>query len=138
MPLKKKQFSGEEIAIYAKPYIMKYGGIYFTAVVMAIGVFSLTTASPVTGFPITIPELTVVEWGFMVFLGVVGAAVQFAAYTWALGRIPSSKVGITLTLSPISAFVFARPVLGGAITYHALIGMVFVVSAILIMNRQPE
>ena len=138
MPLKQKQFSGEEIAIYAKPYIMKYGGIYFTAVVMAIGVFSLTTVSPVAGFPIKVPDLTVVEWGVLVSLGVVGAAVQFAAYTWALGCIPSSTVGITLTLSPISAFVFAWPVLGEAITYQALIGLVFVVSAILIMNRQPD
>ena len=57
---------------------------------------------------------------------------------WALGRIPSSTVGITLTLSPISAFIFAWPVLGEAVTYQALIGLVLVVSAILIMNRQPE
>ena len=124
--------------IYAKPFIMKYGGIYFTAIVMAIGVLSLTTVSPVIGFPIKVPDLTMVEWGVMLFLGVVGAAIQFAAYTWALGRIPSSAVGITLTLSPISAFIFAWPVLGEAITYQAIIGLVFVVSAILIMNRQPQ
>ena len=124
--------------IYAKPYIMKYGGIYFTGVVMVIGVFSLTTVSPVIGFPIKVPDLTMVEWGVMLFLGVVGAAIQFAAYTWALGRIPSSTVGITLTLSPISAFIFAWPVLGEAITYQAIIGLVFVVSAILIMNRQSQ
>ena len=124
--------------IYAKPYIVKYGGIYFTGVVMAIGVFSLTTVSPLVGFPIRVPDFTIVEWGVMLFLGVIGAAVQFAAFIWALGRIPSSTVGITLTLSPISAFIFAWPVLGEAITYQALIGLVFVVSAILIMNRQPE
>ena len=124
--------------IYAKPFIMKYGGIYFTAIVMAIGVLSLTTVSPVIGFPIKVPDLTMAEWGVMLFLGVVGAAIQFAAYTWALGRIPSSTVGITLTLSPISAFIFAWPVLGEAITYQAIIGLVFVVSAILIMNRQPQ
>lgn len=124
--------------IYAKPFIMKYGGIYFTAIVMAIGVLSLTTVSPVIGFPIKVPDLTMAEWGVMLFLGVVGAAIQFAAYTWALGRIPSSAVGITLTLSPISAFIFAWPVLGEAITYQAIIGLVFVVSAILIMNRQPQ
>ena len=124
--------------IYAKPYIMKYGGIYFTAVVMAIGVLALISASPLAGFPIRVPDFTIVEWGVMLFLGVIGAAVQFAAFIWALGRIPSSAVGITLTLSPISAFIFAWPVLGEAITYQALIGLVFVVSAILIMNRQPE
>ena len=37
-----------------------------------------------------------------------------------------------------SAFIFAWPVLGEAITYQAIIGLVFVVSAILIMNRQPQ
>ncbi|MDG2033447.1 MAG: DMT family transporter [Rhodospirillales bacterium] len=124
--------------IYAKPYIMKYGGIYFTAVVMAIGVIALIAASPLVGFPIQVPDFTNAEWGVMLFLGVIGAAVQFAAFIWALGRIPPSTVGITLTLTPISAFIFAWPVLGEVISYQALVGLLFVVTAIIIMNRQPQ
>ncbi len=124
--------------IYAKPYIMKYGGIYFTAVVMAIGVLSLIVVSPLAGFQIELPDLSAANWGIMLFLGVIGAAVQFASYIWALGRIPSSTVGIALTLAPISAFIFAWPVLGEEISYQALIGLVFVVSAIVIINRQPQ
>ena len=62
---------------------MKYGGIYFTAVVMAIGVLALISASPHVGFPIRVPDFTIVEWGIMLFLGVIGAAVQFAAFIWA-------------------------------------------------------
>ncbi len=124
--------------IYAKPYIIKYGGIYFTAIVMAIGVCSLITVAPLSGFPISLPNFSFSDWGVMLFLGVIGAATQFASYFWALGRIPPSTVGISLTLAPVSAFIFAWPILGEEISYQAVLGLIFVVSAIVIINRQPQ
>jgi drug/metabolite transporter (DMT)-like permease len=48
----------------------------------------------------------------------------------------SAIVGISLTLAPISAFIFAWPVLGEVISYQSIVGLILVVSAIVIMNRQ--
>ena len=125
-------------SIYAKPYIMKYGGVYFTSIVMLVGVLSLLVVSQVAGEPVRMPSFSVFDWWILVFLGVVGAAVQFAAYIWALGRISPATAGISLTLAPISAFIFAWPILGEAISIQAIIGLVLVVGSIVIMNRQPQ
>jgi len=125
-------------SIYAKPYIMKYGGIYFTSLVMAIGVLSLALVSLLAGSPVQVPDFSMTDWWIMIFLGVVGGALQFGSYIWALGRIPPSTAGISLTLAPISAFLFAWPLLGEPISVQAIIGLVLVVSAIVIMNRQPN
>ncbi len=125
-------------SIYAKPYIMKYGGVYFTSIVMLVGVLSLLAVSQVVGEPVRMPSFSVFDWWILVFLGVVGAAVQFAAYIWALGRISPATAGISLTLAPISAFIFAWPILGEAISIQAVIGLVLVVGSIVIMNRQPH
>ena len=116
---------------------MKYGGIYFTSIIMAIGVLSLIIASQFAGKPIQLPNFSPVNWWIVLYLGIVGAAIQFASYMWALGRISPSTAGISLTLAPISAFIFAWPILGEAISYQAIIGLILVVSAIVIMNKQP-
>ena len=125
-------------SIYAKPYIMKYGGVYFTSIVMLVGVLSLLVVSQVVGEPVRMPSFSVFDWWILVFLGVVGGAIQFAAYIWALGRISPATAGISLTLAPISAFIFAWPILGEAISIQAIIGLVLVVGSIVIMNRQPH
>jgi drug/metabolite transporter (DMT)-like permease len=125
-------------SIFAKPHIMKYGGIYFTSIIMAIGVFSLIVVSQLVGEPIQLPNFSPVNWWIVLFLGVVGGAMQFASYMWALGWISPSTAGISLTLAPISAFIFAWPILGEAISYQAIVGLILVVSAIVIMNKQPH
>jgi len=125
-------------SIFAKPYIVKYGGVYFTSVIMAIGVLSLVVVFQLAGESIELPNFSPVNWWVVMFLGVVGGAIQFASYIWALERISPSTVGISLTLAPISAFIFAWPILGEAISYQAIIGLILVVSAIVVMNKQPH
>jgi drug/metabolite transporter (DMT)-like permease len=41
-------------------------------------------------------------------------------------------------LAPISAFIFAWPILGETISHEAFIGLILVISAIVIMNKQPH
>lgn len=125
-------------SIFAKPYIMKYGGIYFTSIIMAIGTLSLIIMSQFADGLIQLPNFSVVNWWTILFLGVVGAAIQFGSFMWALGWISPSTLGISLTLAPISAFLFAWPILGEAISYQAITGLVLVVSAIVIMNKQHQ
>ncbi len=81
---------------------------------------------------------SLLDWWILIFLGVIGGAAQFASYTWSLGWITPSTAGIALTLAPISAFLFAWPLLGEIISLRAIIGLILVVSAIVIMNRQTH
>ena len=71
---------------------------------IVIGVLALIAASPLVGFPIRVPDFTIVEWGVMLFLGVIGAAVQFAASfgLWAAFHpLPSALLSRFLPFRPL-------------------------------------
>tara|TARA_B100000315_G_scaffold231288_1_gene242510 strand:+ start:973 stop:1872 length:900 start_codon:yes stop_codon:yes gene_type:complete len=123
--------------VFAKPYIARYGPIFFTALAMLIGATSLAFVVGYNGGLSVWPQFSPVGWWLLLFLGVIGGAIQFTAYIWALRYIPPSQAGIALTLSPISAFIIAWPVLGEPITVQAVIGLVLVLTAIFLINRTP-
>ena len=58
-------------SIFAKPYIVKYGGIYFTSIIMAIGVRSLIFVAQLSGEPIQLPNFSPVNWWIVLYLGIV-------------------------------------------------------------------
>ena len=49
-------------------------------------------------------------WIAVIFLGTLGAAIQFSLFTWALRWLPPSRVVIYLTLNPIVAILLATSV----------------------------
>jgi len=130
--------SASVYTIFAKPYIARYGAIFFTALVMAIGVASLAVVVGYDGGLVEWPDFSPINWGIVILLGIVGGAIQFAAFIWALRWISASSAGIAMTLSPISAFLVAWPVLGEAITVQAVIGLILIVAAIFLINRPSK
>ena len=123
--------------VFAKPYIARYGPIFFTSLAMAIGVASLAPMVWYAGGFTGLLNFTPLGWGALLFLGIIGGAIQFTSYIWALRHISPSQTGIALTLSPISAFIIAWPVLGEPITVQAVIGLALVLTAIFMINRTP-
>jgi drug/metabolite transporter (DMT)-like permease len=123
--------------VFAKPYIARYGPFFFTSLAMAIGVASLTPMVWNIGGFSGLLQFSPLGWGALLFLGIIGGAIQFTAYIWALRWIPPTQTGIALTLTPISAFIIAWPVLGEPITIPAVIGLVLVLTAIFLINRTP-
>ncbi|MDP7101084.1 MAG: DMT family transporter [Rhodospirillales bacterium] len=123
--------------VFAKPYIARYGPFFFTALAMVVGVTSLAFVVGYNGGLSAWPQFSPLGWWLLIFLGVIGGAIQFTAYIWALRWIPPSQAGIALTLTPISAFIIAWPALGEPITIEAVIGLALVLTAIFLINRTP-
>lgn len=127
-------------SIFAKPYIAVYGPALITALSMTIGMLALSPLAYGQGALAGLPEFSSSGWIAVLFLGVIGGAFQFTAYTWALRWLTPTRVAIYLTLNPISAMILAWPILGEAITIEAIIGLALVLSAIFLVNfaRQKE
>jgi drug/metabolite transporter (DMT)-like permease len=70
----------------------------------------------------------------VIFLGTVGAAIQFSLFTWALRWLLPSRAVIYLTLSPITTILLAGVMLGEAVTPVLIVGLVFVIAGIFIAN----
>jgi len=124
--------------VFAKPYLARYGPLFFTSLAMLIGVACLAIVVGFSDGFSSFPPFTALNIWLLLFLGVIGGAIQFTAYIWALRWIAPSQAGIALTLTPISAFIIAWPVLGEPITFEAVIGLILVLTAIFLINRQPK
>ena len=127
-------------SVFAKPFLVAYGTTLITALSMTIGMIALSPLAYGEGALSGIPEFSPLGWAAVLFLGVIGGAVQFTSYTWALSWLAPTRVAIYLTLNPISAIFLAWPLLGEPITVEAIIGLMLVLSGIFLVNsaRQKE
>jgi drug/metabolite transporter (DMT)-like permease len=121
-------------SIFCKRYIMDYGPLFFSALSMLTGMLTLFPFVWLLRDLSIIVSLDYYAWISLIFLGVIGGAFQFTAYTWALKWLTPTRAAVYLTLNPISAIFIAYPVLGETITTSALIGLVCVLSAIFLVN----
>lgn len=121
-------------SIFCKRYIMDYGPVFFSALSMLTGMLTLFPFVWLMRDLSIITSLDYYSWISLIFLGVIGGAFQFTAYTWALKWLTPTRATVYLTLNPISAIFIAYPVLGETITTSALIGLVCVLSAIFLVN----
>ena len=121
-------------SIFCKRYIMDYGPVFFSALSMLTGMLILFPFVWLMRDLSIITSLDYYSWISLIFLGIIGGAFQFTAYTWALKWLTPTRATVYLTLNPISAIFIAYPVLGETITTSALIGLVCVLSAIFLVN----
>tara|TARA_R110002167_G_scaffold33186_1_gene106715 strand:- start:477 stop:1385 length:909 start_codon:yes stop_codon:yes gene_type:complete len=126
---------GAGYSVFARPYLMRYGPLFVTALAMLFGLALLSPLTWLVSGWSGPPTLTGEGWAAVIFLGTVGGALQFALYTWALKWIAPSRTAIYLTLNPISAMALATVLLGEAITLELLAGFVLVSAGIVLANR---
>ncbi len=127
-------------SVFAKPFLIAYGTTLFTALGMTIGMIALSPMAYGEGALTGLPEFSFFGWVAVLFLGVIGGALQFTLYTWALSWLTPTRVAIYITLNPISAIFLAWPLLGEPVTIEAIAGLVLVLSGIFLVNfaRQKE
>jgi drug/metabolite transporter (DMT)-like permease len=120
---------------FSKALIILYGPIFFTALSMTAGMLILFPIAHTVDTFLVIPTFSSVGWISLVFLGVIGGAFQFTAYTWALKWLSPTRTAIYLTLTPISAIILAYPLLGERIKPEVIVGLIIILIAIFLLNR---
>ena len=130
---------GSSAAIYSvfgRPMFGKHGAMFVMALAVIFGLLALTLLAAVSGVLTHWPRFDRNGWMAVIFLGTLGAAVQFSLFTWALRWLPPSRVVIYLTLNPIVAILLATLFLGEMVTPVLIAGLVFVIGGIFIANRR--
>lgn len=119
---------------FSRPVLTRHGAMFVTALAMAFGLLSLTLPATAHGALSAWPVMSRNAWLALLFLGVIGGAVQFSLFTWALRWLPPSRVVIYLTLNPVSAMLLGTLILGEHITFVLIAGLVLVLSGIFVAN----
>jgi drug/metabolite transporter (DMT)-like permease len=106
--------------------------------VLQLGVVALMCllASPLQGGLVVPPNAGV--WAAIVFLALAATALAFLAQTWAQTYMSAPRAAIVLTLEPVFAGIFGVTVGGDELTTRILLGGLFIVAAMYVVELGPR
>lgn len=81
---------------------------------------------------------SLVQWGWMLYISVMGTVLPFALFFMGVNAIRSTRASITATLEPISAGLFAYLFLGEGLAPLQIAGGILVVGAIVLLQVKQE
>ena len=105
-----------------------------TTYAMLIGTLILLPAALVEGLVPAVERLDGPLLGLVVFLGVLGGAVAFQLWTWALSRLTPTQVAVYVNLNPVVAALLGVVLLGERRSGLFVLGFVAVVAGVLLVN----
>lgn len=112
--------------IWSKPVIGRCGPIPFTTVAMAVGAAALILISLLRGSFDAVAQFAIPQWSAALYLGVIGAALTFYLWAFALGKASPTSVAVTVTVNPVTASLVAALVLNEPIGWNLAVGIVVV------------
>lgn len=124
--------------VFSKHYFQKYGAWAVTNVAICAGfLLPLPVTSLVLDFDI-LSDLTSVEWTLLILLGTLGVPVQFGLFSWSLNQLGPSRGSMYIVLMPMTATLLAVIALNEAVKDLFVLGLLLVIAAIIMVNRNPQ
>jgi drug/metabolite transporter (DMT)-like permease len=129
-------FNSSVYIVLSGATIRKFNAPFVTTCAMVFGVLFLFLVALGSGELATLPAISGEGWLALLFIGVVGGAIQFMLFIWALGLLQPTRASIYLVLSPLSAMLLSVIFLHEVITIALVSGMALVVFGIYVNNRR--
>ena len=89
--------------VWSKPLVRRSGPLQFTAMMMASGALFLVIVAWLNGGFHTASQFSVEQWLAVLYLGVIGSAVTFYLWAFALQRTTPTNVAVSVTVNPVVA-----------------------------------
>jgi drug/metabolite transporter (DMT)-like permease len=116
--------------VWSRPFIDRSGTVTYTVICMMVGAAVLTVISWAQGSGDAIAAFGFKQWTAVGFLGVLGGALAFYLWTFALERTTPTRVAIAITWNPIAAGIFGVVALDEQITWNLVLGLLMVLTGI--------
>ncbi len=121
-------------SVWSKPLIARSGPTTFTTMAMAVGAIGLICLSAATGGLHRLADTGPAQWLAFGYVGLVGSALAFFLWSFALGRTTPTRVAVSVTVNPVSAAITGALLLGEPVGWHVIIGLIAVLSGIAIAS----
>ena len=124
--------------VFSKRYFQKYGSWAVSYIAICAG---FLVPLPVTAMVIdfgVLPELTANELTLLLLLGTLGVPVQFGLFSWSLNQLGPSRGSMYIVMMPVTATILAVIALNETLTPLFVAGLVLIVGAIILVNREPK
>jgi drug/metabolite transporter (DMT)-like permease len=129
---------GAIYAVFSKSHLAKYSPLVVTTIAMGAGAVTLLILSAVQNPGILLnglPHLDSAGWWAILYIGIVGGALSFFLYAWALERTAPTVTMILVTLNPIAAILAGVAFLDEPLSLALFVGLAFVILGIVLVVK---
>jgi drug/metabolite transporter (DMT)-like permease len=120
--------------VWSPPFVTRSSRLAFLTAGMGIGAACLVPIAWATGGLAQSAGFGRAQWAAIVYLGVLGAALTFFLWVFALERASPTRVASTITVNPVAAAVLAAMLLGEPIGLSLVAGVGAVLAGIWIAS----
>ncbi len=122
--------------VFQKPLLKRYDPIAFTTYAMTAGtLFMLVFLPGLSGAIVRAPLEATLS---VAYLGVFPGAIAYSTWTYALSRMPASRLATTLYLAPVLAIAIAWLWIGEIPTLLSLLGGVITLAGVVLTNTKGK
>ena len=122
--------------VLSRRFIQRSSAMGFLAVSMGAGAGALVLVGVLDGHVAVLATFGPAQWIAGVYLGVFGGALAFILWILALQRTTPTRVATTMTVNPIAAGLLASVLVGEAVTWNLVLGLVCVFGGIWVATSQ--
>lgn len=115
--------------VWLRPLVRRSSPLSLSVVGMAAGACGLA-ALALTTRPAALPVLDPAGWAAVLYLGVIGGALTFFLWVFALGRTTPTRVAISVAVNPVVAALLGVFMLGEPLGWPLLAGLAAVAAGI--------
>ena len=124
--------------VFSKRYFQRYGSWAVSYIAICAGfLVPLPVTATVIDFGV-LPALTNLELTLLFLLGTLGVPIQFGLFSWSLNQLGPSRGSMYIVLMPITATILAVIALDETLRPLFVAGLVLIVGAIILVNREPK
>lgn len=125
---------GAAYGVLVKRLSGRYTALTVTTYTMVIGTLVLLPAALIEGLPAATLTLDGQTLLLVIFLGVLGGAVVWYLYGFALSQLSPTQVAVYVNLNPLSAMILATLLLGERVTGPMIVGFGMVLGGVALVN----
>jgi len=123
-------------SIWSPPFIARSSPLGFVTAGMGVGSLIVCLLAWLGGGLAGASAFDARQWAAIAYLGILGEAVTFFLWVFALARTTATKVTNTIALNPLSASIAATLLIGEPFGPYIVVGTVAVFSGILIASTE--
>jgi drug/metabolite transporter (DMT)-like permease len=112
--------------VWSKPFIRRSGPLQFTAMMMGSGALFLIVISWLHGGFNAAYLFSFEQWLAVLYLGIVGSAVTFYLWAFALQRTTPTRVAVSVTVNPLVASLMGVTLLNEPLRWNLVVGLLAV------------
>ena len=122
-------------ALYTQKHKNTFNPYYSLGIQMIISGLVFLFCAYGSGDVVGIMHIPAVSWWSIIYLVIVGSALTFVAYVYALQHLPASLASIYAYINPIVAFILGAAILHEKINFYIIVGGLVTILGVFLVNN---